>query len=68
MKAENNIIALTIAIRDFLEGIKDVHLETFLTDWPPTNCLTRSVLPYYPSVLAKLRLKTMGWRRKWWIA
>jgi hypothetical protein len=32
MKAENNIIALIIAIRDFLEGIKDVHLEAFLAD------------------------------------
>ena len=34
MKAENNliafIIAFIIAIRDFLEGIKDVHIESFL--------------------------------------
>jgi len=30
MKAENNLIAFIIAIRDFLEGIKDVHIESFL--------------------------------------
>jgi hypothetical protein len=32
MTAENNVIVLIIAIRDFLEGIKDVHLKTFLAD------------------------------------
>jgi hypothetical protein len=52
MKAENNIIALIIAIRDFLEGIKDVHLKTFLADWPAANCITRSVLPHCLPVLS----------------
>ena len=47
MKAENNLIAFIIAIRDFLEGIKDVHIESFLADWPSANCITRSVLPYH---------------------
>jgi len=27
MKAENNLIAFIVAIRDFLEGIKDVHKD-----------------------------------------
>jgi len=52
MKAENNIIALIIAIRDFFEGIKDVHIEAFLADWPSANCMTRSVLPHYLPVLS----------------
>ncbi len=52
MKAKNNIIALIIAIRDFLEGIKDVHLKTFLADWPAANCMTRSVLPHGLPVLS----------------
>ncbi len=28
MRAENNLIALLVAIRDFLGGIKDVHIES----------------------------------------
>jgi hypothetical protein len=52
MTAGNNIIALIIAIRDFLEGIKDVHLKTFLADWPAANCMTRSVLPHCLPVLS----------------
>jgi hypothetical protein len=51
MKAENSIIALIMAIRDFLEGLKDVHIETFLADWPSVNCKTRPVLPHGLSVL-----------------
>ena len=30
MKVENNIIALIIAIRHFLEGLNDIHLKPFL--------------------------------------
>jgi len=52
MKAGNNLIALIIAIRDFLEGIKDAHLKTSLADWPPVNCMTRSVLPHCLPVLS----------------
>jgi hypothetical protein len=52
MKAENNIIALIIAIRDFLEGIKKVHIEAFLADWPSANCMTRFVLPHCLPVLS----------------
>ena len=54
MKAENNLIAFIIAIRDFLEGIKDVHIESFLADWPSANCITRSVLPHRLPVLSWL--------------
>ena len=54
MRAENNLIAFIIAIREFLEGIKDVHIESFLADWPPANCITRSVLPHGLPVLSWL--------------
>jgi hypothetical protein len=54
MKAENNLIAFIIAIRDFLEGIKYVHIESFLADWPSANCITRSVLPHRLPVLSWL--------------
>ena len=54
MKAENNLIAFIAAIRDFLEGIKDVHIESFLADWPSANCITRSVLPHRLPVLSWL--------------
>ena len=54
MRAENNPIALLVAIRDFLEGIKDVHIESFLADWPSANCITRSVLPHRLPVLSWL--------------
>jgi len=54
MKAENNLIAFIIAIREFLEDIKDIHIERFLADWPPTNCITRSVLPQRLPVLSWL--------------
>jgi hypothetical protein len=32
MRAESNPIALVITIREFLEGIKDVRIESFLAD------------------------------------
>ena len=54
MKAENNIIALIITIRNFLEGIKDVRIESFLADWPSENCLTRPVSPHCLPVLSWL--------------
>ena len=41
-------------IHEFLEGIKDVHIENFLADWPPADCLTRSVLPHGLPVLSWL--------------
>jgi len=52
MKAENNIIALIIAIRNFLEGLNDIHLKPFLADWPSANYMTRSVLPHCLPVLS----------------
>ena len=54
MRAENNLIALLVAIRDFLGGIKDVRMESFLADWPSANCITRSVLPHGLPVLSWL--------------
>lgn len=54
MRAENNLIALLVAIRDFLGGIKDVPIESFLADWPSANCTTRSVLPHGLPVLSYL--------------
>ena len=54
MRAENNLIALLVAIRDFLGGINDVHIESFLADWPSANCITRSVLPNGLPVLSWL--------------
>ena len=54
MRAENNLIALLVAIRDFLGGIKDVHLKSFLADWPSANCITRLVLPHGLPVLSWL--------------
>jgi len=54
MRAENNLIALLVAIRDFLGGIKDVHIDRFLADWPSESCITRSVLPHGLPVLSWL--------------
>jgi hypothetical protein len=54
MRAENNLIALLAAIRDFLGGINDVHIESFLSDWPSANCITRPVLPHRLPVLSWL--------------
>ena len=54
MRAENNLIALLVAICDFLGGIKDVHIESFLTDWPSAICITRPVLPHGLPVLSWL--------------
>jgi hypothetical protein len=54
MRAENNLIALLVAIHDFLEGIKDVHIESILADWPSANCIKRSVLPHRLPVLSWL--------------
>ncbi len=54
MRTENNLIALLAAIRDFLGGIKDVHIESFLTDWPSAISITRPVLPHGLPVLSWL--------------
>jgi len=54
MRAENNLIAFIIAIREFFEGIKDVHIERILADWPSANYITRSVLPHRLPVLSWL--------------
>jgi hypothetical protein len=40
---ENNIIAFVIAIRNFLKGLNDSHLNSFLANWPSPNCKMRSV-------------------------
>jgi hypothetical protein len=42
---ENNIIAFVIAIRSFLKELNDANLNSFLANWPSSNCKTRSVLP-----------------------
>ena len=62
MKTENNIIALIIAIHDFLEGLNEIHLKPFLADWPSVKCLTRSVLPNDLPVLSYMpeTVKTAG--------
>jgi len=54
MKVENNIITLIITIRHFLEGLNNIHLKLFLTDWPSATCITRSVLPHRIPVLSYL--------------
>ena len=54
MKVENNIIALIIAIRNFLEGLNDIHLKPFLADWPSAKCMPRFVLPHGLPVLSYL--------------
>ena len=54
MKAENNIIALIIAIRNFLEDLNDIHLKPFLADWPSAKRMTRFVLPHGLPVLSYL--------------
>ena len=46
MRAESNLITVVITIREFLEGIKDIHIESILADWPSENCIMRSVLPH----------------------
>ena len=40
---EDNIIAFVIAVRNFLKGLNDSHLNSFLKNWPAPNCTTRSV-------------------------
>ena len=52
MKAGRNILALIMAIRDFLEGLKDVRIESILVDWPSVICIMRSVLPQSLPVLS----------------
>jgi len=54
MRAQNNLIAFIIAIHEFLEGIKDIHIKSILADWPSANCITRSVLPHRLPVLSWL--------------
>jgi hypothetical protein len=49
---ENNIIALVMAIRNFLKGLNDTHLNSFLADWPSANCETRVVVPHSLPVLS----------------
>ena len=46
IEAQNKILALVIAIRNYLEGLNDTHLNSFLADWPSANCKTRPVLPH----------------------
>jgi hypothetical protein len=49
---ENNITALVIAIRNFLKGLNDSRLNSFLANWPAPNCMTRSVSPRTLPVLS----------------
>lgn len=65
MTTEDNIIPLIIEIRNFLEGLDDIHLKSFLADWPSTKRVTRSVLPrslpvlsYLPTVVKAAEKKT----------
>ena len=51
---ENKILAFVIAIRNYLEGLNDTHLNSFLADWPSANCKTRSVLPHSLPVLSRM--------------
>jgi len=46
-----SITAFIIAIRYFLAEIADPHLNSFLADWPPANCLARPVAPHALPVL-----------------
>ena len=52
MDLEKNIIALVSAIRNFLEGLNDTHLNSFMTDWPSPNSEQRSVYPNSLPVLS----------------
>jgi hypothetical protein len=51
MDLEKNIIALVSAIRNFLEGLNDTHLNSFMTDWPSPISEQR---PVYPNSLPVL--------------
>ena len=51
---ENKIIGLVIAIRNYLEGLNDTPLNSFLADWPSANRMTRSVLPHSLPVLSQM--------------
>jgi len=44
---ENNLIAIAFvnAIRNFLKGLNDSHLNSFLANWPAPVCKMRSVSP-----------------------
>ena len=49
---EKNIIALVIAIRNFLQGFNDSHLKSFLANWPSSDCKMRSIAPHSLPVLS----------------
>ncbi len=51
---EDNIIAFVITIRNFLKGLNDSHLNSFLANWPAPNCKTRSVSPRSLPVLSRM--------------
>jgi hypothetical protein len=51
---ENKIIAFVIAMRNYLEGLNDTHLNALLADWPSANCKTRSVLPNSLPILSRM--------------
>ena len=62
MDLEDSIIALVSAIRNFLEGLNDTHLNSFLADWPSLDCKTRAICPSSLPVLSWIpaALKTVG--------
>ena len=43
MKAE--FVALISSVQKFFEALDDTHINSFLADWPSTDCRTRSVAP-----------------------
>jgi len=49
---ENNIIAFVNAIRNFLKGLNDSHLNSFPANWPAPNCMARSVSPQTLPILS----------------
>ena len=52
MDLENNIIAFVIAIRNFLQGLNDARLNSFLASWPSLNYEIRSIVPRSLPVLS----------------
>jgi len=54
MKVEENFIALVIAVRQFLEDLKESRLKPFLSDGPSVKCMTPSISPNSLPVLSYL--------------
>ena len=50
----NKIIAFVIVMRNYLEGLNDTHLNSFLADWPSVKCKRRSVIPHSLPILSQM--------------